>query len=87
MIEEIKTLGSIVGLLTGVFTIWDKYCNGRPIVSLSVSDEGIKKPSPRIRIKNVGSHDICILSINGIGRGLVSKQDLHNIIIKKHYQR
>jgi hypothetical protein len=38
MIESIELIGSIVGLLTGIFTVYDRYVRGRPIAQIS---EGI----------------------------------------------
>jgi hypothetical protein len=51
MMEEIKLIGSIVGLLTGVLYFYDRFVKGRPVASLTISREkGLL--SLRIRISN-----------------------------------
>jgi hypothetical protein len=62
MIEAIKLVGSIVGLLTGIFTVYDRYVRGRPIASLSFGTEGTRKYA-RIRIGNGGAHEMVVLSV------------------------
>jgi hypothetical protein len=62
MIEAIKLIGSIVGLLTGIFTVYDRYVRGQPIASLSFGTEGTRKYA-RIRIGNGGPHEAAILNI------------------------
>jgi hypothetical protein len=59
MIEEIKTVGSFVGLLTGVFLIYDRYAKGRPIASLTILMDGTRK-IPCIRISNITPYDFAI---------------------------
>ena len=46
-----------VGLLTGVFTFWDRYAKGRPIAFLV-----FEAKEARLRISNPGDYSIFILS-------------------------
>lgn len=62
MIEEIKTLGSIVGLLSGAFLILDRMARGRPIASLTILMDGARKV-PSVRISNIAPYDIAITGI------------------------
>jgi hypothetical protein len=59
MMEEIKTVGSIVGLLTGGLYFYDRFAKGRPSASLTISIES-NRPSPRVRIGNSSSYDLAI---------------------------
>jgi hypothetical protein len=60
--ESIKTLGSVVGLLTGIVVVYDRLAKGRPSASLTISTyQG--RPSPRIRINNTSPHDIAVFDI------------------------
>jgi hypothetical protein len=62
MLEAIKTLGSMVGLVTGLFYFYDRIAKGRPVASLTISLEN-NRPSPRVRINNPSSYDIAILNV------------------------
>ena len=66
MIETIKSIGSIVGLLAGIFVVFDRYMRGRPIATLSFPVEN-DRPSARLRISNVGQHDVAIMGISVSG--------------------
>lgn len=59
MIEEIKTVGSTVGLFSGIFLIYDRIARGRPIASLTILMDGTRK-IPCIRISNITPHDVAI---------------------------
>jgi hypothetical protein len=51
----LTTFGSLVGLATGVFTVWDRWLRWRPIAyTVAKTNQG----GPYIRIKNVGPIDI-----------------------------
>jgi hypothetical protein len=58
MIEAIKTLGSFVGLLTGLVVFYDRLVKGRPIASLTTTHNG----RACIRISNPSSYDIAVLA-------------------------
>jgi hypothetical protein len=59
--EVLKTIGSFAGLLSAAFLIYDRFAKGRPVASLTISQEN-KRPSPRIRVSNPGSFDVAVLS-------------------------
>jgi hypothetical protein len=62
MIETIKLVGSIVGLLVGVFTAWDRLVRGRPLASLAMT--GVPTNAyTSIRVKNISAIDILITDI------------------------
>jgi hypothetical protein len=82
MIETVKSIGSIVGLLTGIFLIFDRYMRGRPIATLSFPVE-LGKASARIRIKNVGNHDVAILGVSVSGDVYGFANDLETINIAR----
>jgi hypothetical protein len=65
VIEAIKLVGAVVGLLTGVFVVFDRYMRGRPIASLSFPIEN-NRPAAKFRVKNVGLHDIAVMDITGL---------------------
>jgi hypothetical protein len=46
-----------IGLLTGIFTFWDRYAKGRPIAFLV-----FEANEARLRISNPGDYSIFILS-------------------------
>jgi hypothetical protein len=60
VIEAIKLVGSIVGLLTGIAYFYDRMARGRPIASLTIVKQGITKYAC-IRINNVSDYDIAIV--------------------------
>ena len=56
----LTTFGSLVGLATGVFTVWDRWLRWRPIAyTVAKTNQG----GPYIRIKNVGPMDIVVQRI------------------------
>jgi hypothetical protein len=59
MLEILRDIGSLVGLITGVFYAFDRLVRGRPVASFTVSEEN-GRPSPRISITNVSPYDITI---------------------------
>jgi hypothetical protein len=59
MFEELKTIGSIVGLLTGLFVLYDRYAKGRPIASLTIVMNGSRNLAC-IRVSNITPYDFAI---------------------------
>ena len=60
MSELFRSVGALVGFLSGLFLLYDRYAKGRPIVSFTVKDEGTRKLAC-IRITNIGDYDIAII--------------------------
>jgi hypothetical protein len=56
-LSTFTTFGAFVGLLTGVFTLWDRYARGRPIAYLAFGADDIL-----LRISNPGDYSIFIMS-------------------------
>jgi len=64
MLEAITLIGAIVGLATGVFTVWDRWVRGRPLAWLTVTIRTGGTPAdPGIRIKNPGPTDLLIQGV------------------------
>jgi hypothetical protein len=61
MIEEIKLVGSIVGLLTGAYAFWDRLLRGRPLAFIAYDDQ---KRLLVLRIKNVSQIDVLIIGFD-----------------------
>lgn len=59
MFDAVTRVGSIVGLLSGIFLVYDQFVRGRPIASLTISTEGTRK-IPCIRIDNITPYDVAI---------------------------
>ena len=57
MIEAVKFVGSIVGLLTGVFLVFDRWLRFRPIANIRF-DPGYGGKVKSLRIKNISPVDI-----------------------------
>jgi hypothetical protein len=51
LLSAFTTFGALVGLITGVFTFWDRLAKGRPIAYLTFNGEG-DHVSPRLLINN-----------------------------------
>jgi hypothetical protein len=62
LIEALKSLGSIVGLLTGTFVLYEKLAYGRPVASHGVNKADGRKLTV-LRVMNPGKHDVAILDI------------------------
>ena len=60
MFELFKSIGAFVGLLSGLFLLYDRYAKGRPIASFTVREQGTRKVAC-IRTTNIGGHDIAII--------------------------
>jgi len=62
MLEAIKLVGAIAGLLTTAFVIWDRWARGRPLAWVTAKKMGVN-PYKYIRIKNPGPADVLILAV------------------------
>jgi hypothetical protein len=62
MLEAIKLVGAIAGLLTTAFVIWDRWARGRPLAWVTAKKLGAN-PYEYIRIKNPGPADVFILAV------------------------
>ena len=58
-LDWFHTIGSIIAIATGAFTIYDRFLRYRPFVSIAVQLEGAN-PWPYLRVKNVAPYDIFI---------------------------
>jgi hypothetical protein len=54
-------VGALAGLLTGIFTLWDRYARGRPIACVAFGPKDVL-----LRISNPGDYSIFILSAETI---------------------
>jgi hypothetical protein len=73
-IEDLKLIGAIAGLLTLIFTVWDRLLRGRPIAYLVVKG----RPSNHyefLHIKNIDSIDILIIGIKAWPRFFKAAKD------------
>ena len=59
MNSALTTFGALVGLATGIFTVWDRWGRWRPIAYLI----GTTARSNYIRIKNLGPVDVVVREI------------------------
>jgi hypothetical protein len=57
LLAAFTTFGALVGLLTGIFTLWDRYARGRPIAYLASGTDDVL-----LRISNPSDYSIFILS-------------------------
>jgi hypothetical protein len=57
----LTTIAAYVGLLTGIFTVWDRYAKGRPIACVAFGPKDVL-----LRISNPGDYSIFILSAKTI---------------------
>jgi hypothetical protein len=62
MLEAIKLVGAIAGLLTTAFVIWDRWARGRPLAWVTAKKLGLN-PFKYIRIKNPGPADVFIRGV------------------------
>jgi hypothetical protein len=70
-------IGALVGFLTGIFTLWDRYARGRPIACLAFGPNDVL-----LRLSNPGDYSIFILSAKIIPKVffLSSGPDIRTII-------
>jgi hypothetical protein len=62
LFEIVKTIGSLSGLLSGLFLVWDRMVKGRPVCSITTVKHG-SNTYAALRINNVGVHDVAVLNI------------------------
>jgi len=62
MLEAIKLVGGIAGLLTTAFVIWDRLARGRPLAWVMAKKFGANSYK-YIRIQNPGPADVFILGV------------------------
>ena len=77
MLEAIKLVGGIAGLVTTAFVIWDRWARGRPLAWVDATKRFTGNPEEYIRIKNPGYGNVFIrkvrvepLNIYGVARPL-----------------
>ena len=61
LLAAFTAFGALVGLLTGIFTLWDRYARGRPIACVAFGPDDVL-----LRISNPGDYSIFILSAKTI---------------------
>jgi hypothetical protein len=61
MPQWLIALGSIVGLLTGIYTLWERFIKQRPNVWLS---QGSHRGELVLRVKNPGDQDIALIGFS-----------------------
>jgi hypothetical protein len=59
--ELLTWLGSMAGLLSGAFLLYDRFAKGRPIASLTVKDDQGPRDLVCIRVTNIGDYDIAVI--------------------------
>src|SRR5260221_8435075 len=69
MLEAIKLVGGIAGLLTTAFVIWDRWARGRPLAWVTAKKFGAN-PLEYIRIQNPGPVGVFIKSVRAYPGGL-----------------
>jgi hypothetical protein len=62
ILSIITPVGALVGLLTGIFTFWDRYARGRPIAFLNVEVDG-DEFTPKLVVSNPGDYAIFLLNV------------------------
>jgi hypothetical protein len=62
MLEAIKLVGAIAGLVTTAFVIWDRWARGRPLAWVTAEKFGVN-PLEYIRVKNSGHGDLFIRGV------------------------
>ena len=67
IIEFIKTVGGIAGLLTAAFMVWDRWARGRPLAWVTATKFGAN-PLEYIRLKNPGYGDVFVLAVRAYPR-------------------
>lgn len=67
VIEFIKTVGGIAGLLTAAFMVWDRWARGRPLAWVTATKFGAN-PLEYIRLKNPGYGDVIVLGVRAYPR-------------------
>src|SRR4029450_13463662 len=75
MLGAITVVGAIVGLLTGVFTVWDRWARGRPLASVTATRWLAGDPQKSIHITNPGLSHVLILG----GRGYPKTPPMYGV--------
>jgi hypothetical protein len=78
MIETIKLVGRVAGLLTAAFTAWDRLVRGRPLAYIVVKGKG--DPYFYLRVINVGRVRIVIIRVKTSGAKLAKDHELESIV-------
>jgi hypothetical protein len=63
MLEAIKLVGGIAGLVTTAFVIWDRWVRGRPLAWVDATKRFTGTPEEYIRIKNPGYGNVFIRKV------------------------
>jgi hypothetical protein len=69
MLEVLTVIGSIVGLATGLFTVWDRWARGRPLAWVTATKLGAN-PYEYIRIQNPGPVGVFIKRVRAYPPGI-----------------
>ena len=72
MVEDIKLLGSIVGLMTGVFVLFDRWIRGRPLAWIGRSRV---RGHLSLYVRNIAPIDILITRISVSDSFKIAKDD------------
>jgi hypothetical protein len=70
MLETIKLIGAIAGLLTAAFVIWDRWARGRPLAWVTATKRFAGSLDDYICIKNPGHSDVFIRKVRVYPRRL-----------------
>ena len=62
MLEAVKLVGAIAGLLTTAFVVWDRWARGRPLAWVTAKKFGASRYE-YIRIQNPGPADVFVLAV------------------------
>jgi hypothetical protein len=65
LVGALTLVGSVVGLLTGIFTVWDRWARGRPLAWVIATKRFAGTPGEQyICIKNSGHSDVFVLGVS-----------------------
>jgi hypothetical protein len=69
MLQAFTVVGAFVGLLTGIFTLWDRLSRGRPLAWLDFALRDTHSPdffelSPKLNIANLNEFSVFIISVD-----------------------
>src|SRR3954471_5072047 len=80
---SISTIGGVIGLISGLFVLFDRFYKGRPVILLTVREiENSPRKLVCIRIKNTTAYDIAILGARN-RQGiyfLTENEDVHSLM-------
>jgi hypothetical protein len=63
LVETLTLVGSVVGLATGIFTVWDRWVRGRPLAWVTAERVIAGKFEAAVCIKNPGPGDVLIQEV------------------------